>query len=204
MQTVKKYGYVRVSSKDQNETRQIIAMKENGIMDNNIFVDKISGKNFDRPEYNRLINELKSGDVLFIKSIDRLGRNYTEIIEQWRHLTKEINIDIVVLDMPLLDTRIGKDLIGTFLSDIILEILSFVAENERKNIKERQKEGIAAAKINGVKFGRPVSPLPENFYNMVNKWNAGQITGTEAARILNMPVSTFYKKANIANHSLNQ
>lgn len=147
------YGYVRVSAKDQNEDRQIIAMREVGVSEKNIYMDKQSGKDFKRKQYKRLVRKVKKDDLLYIKSIDRLGRNYEEIIEQWRHLTKEKRIDIIVLDMPLLDTRRGKDLMGTFLSDIVLQVLSFVAENERSNIRQRQAEGIAAAKARGVKFG---------------------------------------------------
>lgn len=160
-----KYGYVRVSTKDQNENRQLEAMKQLEILKKNIYVEKISGKDFDRPIYQKLVKKLRPDDLLYIKSIDRLGRNYEEILEQWRILTKEKKVDIVVLDMPLLDTRRGKDLIGTFLSDIVLQVLSFVAENERSNIKQRQAEGIAIAKARGVRFGRPPKPLPSNFYN---------------------------------------
>ena len=158
-----KYGYVRVSTKDQNENRQLEAMKQLEILKKNIYVEKISGKDFDRPIYQKLVKKLRPDDLLYIKSIDRLGRNYEEILEQWRILTKEKKVDIVVLDMPLLDTRRGKDLIGTFLSDIVLQVLSFVAENERSNIKQRQAEGIAIAKARGVRFGRPPKPLPSNF-----------------------------------------
>ena len=157
------YGYIRVSSKDQNEDRQLIALNEVGVERKNVYLDKKSGKDFDRPQYKKLLRKLKKDDLLYIKSIDRLGRNYEEILQQWRVLTKEKGIDIVVLDMPLLDTRRGKDLMGTFLSDIVLQVLSFVAENERTNIKQRQAEGIAAAKSKGVKFGRPPLPLPDNF-----------------------------------------
>ena len=156
------YGYVRVSSREQNENRQLIALKEVGLTGNVIFLDKQSGKDFNRPQYKKLLRKLKKGDSLYVKSIDRLGRNYEEIQQQWRLLTKEKGVDIVVLDMPLLDTRRGKDLMGTFLSDIVLQILSFVAENERTNIRQRQAEGIAAAKAKGVKFGRPPKPLPTN------------------------------------------
>ena len=188
------YGYVRVSSKDQNEDRQLIAMKEVGVENNNIFVDKLSGKDFNRPQYKKLLRKLKKDDLLYIKSIDRLGRNYEEILEQWRILTKEKGIDIVVIDMPLLDTRRGKDLMGTFLSDIVLQVLSFVAENERANIKQRQAEGIAAAKARGVKFGRPLRPLPNNFYEIQKSWRNKEITLTEAAAACEMPVGTFYGK----------
>ena len=157
------YGYIRVSSRDQNEGRQITAFQGLPVPSKNIFIDKQSGKNFDRPSYKRMVRKMKKDDLLYIKSIDRLGRNYEEILEQWRILTKEKRIDIVVLDMPLLDTRRGKDLMGTFLSDIVLQVLSFVAENERTNIRQRQAEGIAAAKARGVKFGRPAIPYTENF-----------------------------------------
>ena len=164
-----KYGYVRVSTKDQNENRQLEAMKQLEILKKNIYVEKISGKDFDRPIYQKLVKKLRPDDLLYIKSIDRLGRNYEEILEQWRILTKEKKVDIVVLDMPLLDTRRGKDLIGTFLSDIVLQVLSFVAENERSNIKQRQAEGIAIAKARGVRFGHPPKPLPSNFYKIYQK-----------------------------------
>lgn len=189
------YGYVRVSTKEQNEDRQLIALEELCVPSKNIFVDKQSGKDFNRPKYKALLRKMRAGDILYIKSIDRLGRNYEEIIEQWRILTKEKKIDIVVIDMPLLDTRRGKDLMGTFLSDIVLQVLSFVAENERKNIKQRQKEGIEAAKIRGVKFGRPEKPLPENFDEYVEKWMRKEISGTKAADVLHIPTSTFYRKA---------
>lgn len=189
------YGYVRVSTKDQNEDRQIEAMKQLKISKKNIFVEKVTGKNFDRPIYKKLVKEMKEDDLLYIKSIDRLGRNYEEILEQWRILTKEKKVDIVVLDMPLLDTRTGKDLMGTFLSDIVLQILSFVAENERNNIKQRQAEGIAVAKAKGVRFGRPPKPLPYDFQKVYQKWKTGQITGVVAANICDMPISTFLYKA---------
>ena len=189
------YGYVRVSTREQNEDRQLIAMEELTIPKKNIFIDKQSGKNFERPQYKRLVKRLKADDLLYIKSIDRLGRNYEEILEQWRILTKEKKIDIVVLDMPLLDTRRGKDLMGTFLSDIVLQVLSFVAENERSNIRQRQAEGIAAAKARGVRFGRPPLPLPDNFYDVHKAWRCKEITLKQAAKICNMPEGTFYAKA---------
>lgn len=189
------YGYVRVSSMDQNDERQLIAMRELGISNENIYRDKQSGRDFNRPQYKQLVRRLKPDDLLYIKSIDRLGRNYEEILRQWRYLTKERQIDIVVLDMPLLDTRCGKDLIGTFLSDIVLQVLSFVAENERKNIKIRQAEGIAAAKARGIRFGRPEKPLPENFGTVFLTWEKGSITGAAAAKQLDMPLSTFRYKA---------
>lgn len=154
------YGYIRVSTREQNEDRQILALKDLSITEKNLFIDKQSGKDFERPQYRKMVRKLKKDDLLYIKSIDRLGRNYSEILEQWRILTKEKGIDIVVLDMPLLDIRRGKDLMGTFLSDIVLQVLSFVAENERSNIRQRQAEGIAAAKARGVRFGRPPAPKP--------------------------------------------
>ena len=189
------YGYIRVSSIDQNEDRQLDAMEKLGIELKNLYADKQSGKDFKRPQYLRLVKKLKAGDVLFVKSIDRLGRNYEEILEQWRYLTKIKKIDIAVLDMPLLDTRIGKDLMGTFLSDIVLQVLSFVAENERDNIRKRQAEGIAAAKARGVKFGRPPGTLPEAFHAAYQKWKAGKITGLAAAQECNMPLTTFRYRA---------
>ena len=189
------FGYIRVSSKDQNEDRQLIALNEVGVERKNVYLDKKSGKDFDRPQYKKLLRKLKKDDLLYIKSIDRLGRNYEEILQQWRVLTKEKGIDIVVLDMPLLDTRRGKDLMGTFLSDIVLQVLSFVAENERTNIKQRQAEGIAAAKSKGVKFGRPPLPLPDNFYEVHKAWRSKKLTLKEAANACNMPVGTFYGKA---------
>lgn len=189
------YGYIRVSSKDQKEDRQQIALKEVGVDLQNIYVDKQSGKDFNRPQYRKLLRKLKKDDLLYIKSIDRLGRNYEEILQQWRILTKEKGVDIMVLDMPLLDTRRGKDLMGTFLSDIVLQVLSFVAENERTNIKQRQAEEIAAAKAQGIKFGRPPLPLPDNFYKVHKAWRSKKITLKQAAEACNMPVGTFYGKA---------
>ena len=194
-QVINVYGYVRVSTKEQNEGRQLVAMQELNIPDKNIYMDKLSGKNFERPMYQRMLKKMRQDDLLYIKSIDRLGRNYEEILDQWRILTKEKKIDIVVLDMPLLDTRKGKDLIGTFLSDVVLQILSFVAENERATIKQRQAEGIAVAKARGVRFGRPPKPLPEDFYKIYQKWKAGKITGVVAANACSMPISTFLYKA---------
>ena len=189
------YGYARVSTREQNADRQLIALNEARVPGKNIYVDKKSGKDFERPMYRRLMKKLKEEDLLYIKSIDRLGRNYEEILEQWRVLTKEKKIDIVVLDMPLLDTRRGKDLVGTFLSDVVLQVLSFVAENERKNIRERQKEGIEAAKLRGVRFGRPEKRLPANFHQACSRYVTGEISGREAARQCNMPMSSFYRKA---------
>ena len=189
------YGYIRVSSRDQNEDRQAIALKEAGVAARNIHLDKQSGKDFNRPQYKKLLRKMKKDDLLYIKSIDRLGRNYEEIQQQWRVLTKEKGVDIVVLDMPLLDTRRGKDLMGTFLSDVVLQVLSFVAENERTNIRQRQAEGIAAAKARGVKFGRPPLPLPDNFYEVHKAWRNRKLTLKQAANACNMPVGTFYGKA---------
>lgn len=189
------YGYVRVSTREQNEDRQMLALGEMSIPEENIYMDKLSGKDFHRPMYQKLLKRLRAGTLLYIKSIDRLGRNYEEILEQWRIITKDKKADIVVLDMPLLDTRRGKDLMGTFLSDIVLQVLSFVAENERKNIRERQREGIEAAKIRGVRFGRPEKPLPENFEEIRGRWAAKEISGKEAARQCNMPSTSFYRKA---------
>ena len=191
------YGYVRVSTREQNEDRQLIALREMAVPEANLFMDKQSGKDFQRPQYKKLVRKLKKDDLLYIKSIDRLGRNYEEIQNQWRILTKEKGIDIVVLDMPLLDTRRGKDLMGTFLSDIVLQVLSFVAENERTNIRQRQAEGIAAAKARGVRFGRPPRPLPENYHSAYQRWKAGAITGTAAAKECGMPLSTFRYRAEI-------
>lgn len=189
------YGYIRVSSKDQHEIRQKMALQAVGVPEKNLYVEKCSGKDFDRPQYRRLLQKIREDDLLYLKSIDRLGRNYTEILEQWRILTKQKKVDIVVLDMPLLDTRRGKDLLGTFLSDIVLQILSFVAENERVSIRQRQAEGIAAAKARGVRFGRTPTPLPENFPTIYSQWKDGQITGTTAAKQCNMPLSTFRYRA---------
>ena len=191
------YGYIRVSTKEQNEDRQLIALREMAVPEANLFMDKQSGKDFQRPQYKKLVRRLKKDDLLYIKSIDRLGRNYEEIQNQWRILTKDKGVDIVVLDMPLLDTRRGKDLMGTFLSDIVLQVLSFVAENERTNIRQRQAEGIAAAKARGVRFGRPPRPLPENYHSAYQRWKAGAITGTAAAKECGMPLSTFRYRAEI-------
>ena len=185
------YAYVRVSSRDQNEERQLIAMHEMGVPGKNIFIDKQSGKDFERPKYLKLLKKLKAGDLLYVKSIDRLGRNYKEIIEQWRNLTKNKGVDICIMDMPLLDTRRGKDLMGTFLSDIVLQVLSFVAENEHSNIRQRQAEGIAAAKARGVRFGRPPKELPQGFEDIIEKWKAGELNGVQAANALRIPASTY-------------
>ena len=184
------YGYIRVSSTDQNEDRQRLALSEMGVPAENLFTDKQSGKDFNRPQYKRLVRKLRPGDLLYVLSIDRLGRSYGEIQDQWRALTKDIGADICVIDMPLLDTRYGKDLIGTFIAD-----LTFVAENERTNIRQRQRQGIAAAKARGVRFGRPPRPLPENFHQVHRDWRGKKLTLREAARACGMPPSTFYTKA---------
>ncbi|MCI8885003.1 MAG: recombinase family protein [Dorea sp.] len=189
------YGYVRVSTREQNEGRQMLALNRKEVPKENIYIDKQSGKDFERPMYIRMLEKLKKDDLIYIKSIDRLGRNYEEILEQWRVLTKEKKVDIVVIDMELLDTRRGKDLMGTFLSDVVLQVLSFVAENERKNIRERQKEGIEAAKVRGVQFGRPKRDLPDNFVQICRKWKKGEIIGREAAKLCGMPLTTFYGRA---------
>jgi len=191
------YGYVRVSTREQNEDRQLIALRDIDVPCMNVYIDKQSGKDFDRPQYKKLLRKMKKDDLLYIKSIDRLGRNYEEILEQWRIITKDKGVDIVVLDMPLLDTRRGKDLMGTFLSDIVLQVLSFVAENERTNIRQRQAEGIIAAKARGVRFGRPPKPLPENFHSAYQRWKSGKITGIAAAKECGMPNSTFRYRAAI-------
>ena len=191
------YGYMRVSSKEQNEDRQKIALTEMGVPGNHIYMDKQSGKDFERTQYKRLLRKLNENSVLYIKSIDLLGRNYGELNEQWRIITKEKKADIVVIDMPLLDTRREKNLLGTFISDVVLALLSYVAENERTNIKQRQAEGIAAAKANGIRFGRPPKPLPENFHEIYQRWKGGKITGVEAAKQCGMPMSTFRYRAEI-------
>ena len=189
------YGYIRVSTKEQNEQRQLIAMREFGIAENRAYMDKQSGKDFERTQYRRLMRKLKNGDTLVVKSIDRLGRNYEEILEQWRVITKEKRVDIRVLDMPLLDTRQGRDLMDTFIADLVLQILSFVAQSERESIKKRQAEGIAAAKARGVKFGRPPRPLPDNFYEVHKAWRAKRLSLKQAAQACDLPVGTFYSKA---------
>lgn len=185
------FGYIRVSTKEQNEARQISAMKDAGVPMETVFMDKQSGKNFDRPRYQAMLRHLKSGDLLYIKSIDRLGRNYEEILDQWRILTKEKGVDVCVLDMPLLDTRRGKDLLGTFIADLVLQVLSFVAENERTNIRQRQAEGIAAARARGVHLGREARPLPAEFQNAYARWKRGEISGKHAAELAGMPLSSF-------------
>lgn len=188
------YGYVRCSSTDQNEDRQMIALREVSVPEKNIFMDKQSGKDFDRPNYKKLVQGLKAGDILYILSIDRLGRNYEEIQNQWRILTKEIGIDICVLDMPLLDTRNGKDLMGTFIADLVLQILSFVAQSERENIKKRQTEGIAAAKARGVKFGRPEKEAPDDFGRIVKAWEQKKLSFADVLKKCNMSEATFYRR----------
>lgn len=190
-----KYGYCRVSAKDQNEDRQLLAMYEEGIEEEYIFVDKKSGKDFNRPMYQQMVGMLAEDDVVYIKSIDRLGRNYEEILEQWKYITKEKKADIVVMDMPILDTRIGKDLIGTFLTDIVLSLLSYVAENERVNIRQRQAEGIAAAKARGVHFGLRPMALPDNFDEVYQLWRENKLSVGKAAERCGMAKSTFYDKA---------
>ncbi len=189
------YGYVRVSSKDQCEDRQLLALKEFGVVERNIYTDKISGKNFNRPQYHRLMKKLKQGDVVVILSIDRLGRNYDEIQNQWRIITKEKQADIVVLDMPLLDTRKSQnnDLTGTFIADLVLQILAYVAQIERENIKQRQKEGIYAAKCRGVQFGRPRKNIPDNFDDVKGKWEKSEINSRQAAQILGISQNTFLR-----------
>ncbi|SHI15075.1 Site-specific DNA recombinase [Sporobacter termitidis DSM 10068] len=189
------YGYVRVSSKDQNEERQLIAMREFGVRPEAIYMDKQSGKDFDRPAYRRLLRRLKAGDTLVIKSIDRLGRNYEEILEQWRIITKTKGTAIVVLDMPLLDTREGRDLTGTLIADIVLQLLSYVAQTEREFIRQRQAEGIAAAKARGQRFGRPELPVPDEFYPLFERWQDSEISAREAARTLNVTHNTFLRWA---------
>lgn len=191
------YGYVRVSSADQNEDRQLIVMNKNNVPKGNIYIDKQSGKDFERPQYKKLVKKLKAGDLLYILSIDRLGRNYEEIQKQWRMLTKDIGIDICVIDMPLLDTRNGKDLMGTFIADLVLQILSFVAQNERENIKKRQAQGIAAAKEKGIKFGRPKTKLPENFDEIVKKWRKKDISIKTAIMLSGLSETTFYRNARV-------
>ena len=194
------YGYVRVSTREQNEDRQIMALNEKKVPKKNIYIDKQSGKDFQRPMYHRMLKKLRRDDLIYVKSIDRLGRNYEEILEQWRILTKEKKVDIVVLDMELLDTRRGKDLMGTFLSDIVLQVLSFVAQNERENIRQRQREGIEAAKLRGVRFGRPLRKVPDNFEQVCYRWKCGEIIGKEAAQLCDMPLTTFYGRAKKLRH----
>lgn len=188
------YGYVRVSSVDQNERRQTDALEELAVSKENIFIDKQSGKDFRRPQYIKLVKKLRAGDLLYVLSIDRLGRNYEEIQRQWRILTKDIGIDVCVIDMPLLDTRQGKDLLGTFIADLVLQILSFVAQSERENIKKRQAEGIASAKAKGVRFGRPEKELPDNFGNIVKAWEQKKISFSDILEQCNISEATFYRR----------
>lgn len=190
------YGYVRVSTKEQNEDRQYLALRKFPVWDQNIYLDKLSGKDFDRPQYQKLLRRLRPGDILVVQSIDRLGRNYEEILVQWRLITREKGADIVVLDMPLLDTRkSGGDLIGTFVADLVLQILSYVAQTERDNIRQRQKEGIAAARLRGVRFGRPRKPVPEGFWQLKEEWEEQKLTSREAARRLSISQDTFLRWA---------
>ena len=188
------YGYVRVSSTDQNEDRQMIALHQVGVEDKHIFMDKQSGKDFDRPQYKKMVKKMRHGDLLYVLSIDRLGRNYDEIQHQWRILTKEIGIDVCVIDMPLLDTRRSKDLLGTFVADLVLQVLSFAAHNERDNIRKRQAEGIAAAKARGVHMGRPVINAPPDFEKIVKAWEKKEITMEEAMKRCRMSETTFYRR----------
>ena len=198
----RKFGYCRVSTQEQNEDRQLIAMEQAEVPKENIYLDKQSGKDFNRPQYQKLIKKLRPGDTLFIKSIDRLGRNYEEIINQWQKIVKEIKADIVVLDMPILDTRHEKNLLGTLISDIVLQLLSYVSETERANIRQRQAEGIAAAKKRGVKFGRPIKEMPENFAEIISQWNRKEITMEEISRLYGMSESTFYRRLREYNAGL--
>ena len=189
------YGYVRVSSRDQNEDRQLITMREMQVPEENIYVDKQSGKDFNRPQYKKLLRKVKPDDIIYIKSIDRLGRNYSEILEQWKLITKVKHVDLYVIDMPILDTRREKNLLGTFISDLVLTLLSYVAENERVNIRQRQAEGIAAAKARGVHFGRVPNPLPDNFYEVYQRWKMKKISISQAAQECGMPQTTFFDRA---------
>ena len=189
------FGYMRVSTREQNEDRQRVALLEMGVPEKNIYMDKLSGKDFNRPQYKKMLKKLDKNTVLFVKSIDRLGRNYADLNEQWRIITKEKGADIVVIDMPILDTRREKGLLGTFISDIVLALLSYVSENERVNIKQRQADGIAAAKARGVKFGRPPQPLPDNFYGVYQQWKAKRLTLKQAADACGMAETTFFDKA---------
>lgn len=188
------YGYMRVSTKEQKEDRQRLALMEAGVPEENIFMDKQSGKNFERREYKRMLRRLNENSILYIKSIDRLGRNYQELNDQWRIITKEKCADIVVIDMPILDTRREKNLLGTFIADLILTLLSYLAENERTTIRKRQEEGIAAARIRGVRFGRPTLPFPDNFAEVYKEWREGNITQGDAAKKCGLPRSTFRDK----------
>ena len=189
-------GYVRVSTREQKEDRQIIALTEYGVPKSSIYTDKVSGKDFDRRNYKRMLKKLKKGNILVVKSIDRLGRNYEEIIEQWRYITKEIGADIVILDIPILNTNSHKDLIGTLVSDIVLQLLSFVAQNERENIRQRQAEGIAAAKARGVKFGRPIKYIPESYLDIIIRYKNKEMSRNETARLIGCSPSTLYLMVN--------
>lgn len=193
MEKKKMYGYIRVSSKDQNEARQVIALRNYGVSDIDMYMDKLSGKDFERPAYKALMEQIKEGDVVVVKSIDRLGRNYEDIIEQWNMITREKKSDIVVMDMPLLDTRKGKDLIGTLISDIVLQLLSYVAQTERENIRQRQAEGIRAAKERGTKFGRKKIDMPPEFMYLRERWKQGEISSREAGRKLGISYQTFLR-----------
>ena len=195
MEHTKVYGYMRVSTREQKEDRQLVALLEQGVPRETIYMDKQSGEDFERPQYKKLLRKLDEHSVLFIKSIDRLGRNYTDLMEQWRIITKEKGADIVVIDMPLLDTRREKNLMGTLISDIVLTLLSYVAENERENIRQRQAEGIAAARAKGVKFGRPENPVPDHFEEICLAWVEKELSIKEAAEQCGMPQSTFHDKA---------
>lgn len=189
------YGYIRVSSKDQNEDRQMLALKDWGIKESDIYMDKMSGKDFNRPAYRVMTEKLSDGDIIVIKSIDRLGRNYEDIIEQWNMITKQKKCHIVVLDMPLLDTRQGKDLTGTFIADLVLQILSYVAQTERENIRQRQAEGISAAKARGIRFGRKPIEMPPEFYTLRDRWERGEISSRQAGKRLGISYQTFLRNA---------
>lgn len=188
------YGYIRVSSYDQNEERQRIALAKAGVKETNIFMDKVSGKDFERPMYQKMLERIKSGDLIYILSIDRLGRNYEEIQNHWRIITKEKNVDICIIDMPLLDTRQGKDLMGTFIADLVLQVLSFVAQNERELIRKRQAEGIEVAKAKGVHMGRPKKKMPDNFIELVKQWELNQMSLEDVLEQCDMSKSTFYRR----------
>ena len=190
----KVYGYIRVSTQEQNIERQMIALLDAGMDTNDIYIDKQSGKNFKRPAYVRMMRRVREGDLIIVKSIDRLGRNYQEIMEQWRVITKEKKVDIRILDMPLLDTTRTKDLLGTFISDVVLQLLSFVAENERNNIRQRQAEGIAAAKARGIRFGKPKIPMPDNFQELYQQWEMDYISTEDFAALCHVGRSTLYKR----------